>query len=217
VVTSSGPRRSLLLKAVVSILRARARFLLGATLAVLAWAPAVGIAIWALVSGGISALDILAIVPLALVALPVAALLVGAIAVIGLLRFIDELNDALKETWFGMCSGRTEAGYGELRPHGLAVQDDPEVRGLPDEQPLTFALLRGEDEQDPLVNLQLVTTDLSASRPVILPLSEPEEESTPYLFDPDEWRKLFPEPVVAQMLAASPNVGPPVEHGSRTL
>jgi hypothetical protein len=218
VATSSGPRRSLLLKAAVSILRARARFLLGATLAVLAWAAVVGIAIWALVSGGISALDTLAIIPLALVTLPVAALLVGASAGIGLLRFVDELNDALKETWFGMCSGRTEAGYPESS--GLTdwlYKTIQGCAGLPDEQPLTFALLRGEDEQDPLVNLQLVTTDLSASRPVILPLSEPEEESTPYLFDPDEWRKLFPEPVVAQMLAASPNVGPPVEHGSRML
>jgi hypothetical protein len=52
---------------------------------------------------------------------------------------------------------------------------------------------------------------------VILPLTEPEQEPAPYLFDPDEWRKLFPEPVVAQMLAASPKVGPPVKQGSHML
>ena len=217
-VTSSGSSRGRLLKAAVSILRVRARFLLGATLAVLAWAIVVGIAIWALASGGTSALDVLAIVLLALVTLPIASLLVAAIAGIGLLRFVDELNDALKETWFGMCSGRTETGYPESS--GLTdwlYKTIQKCAGLPEEQPLTFALLRGNDEQDPLVNLQLVTTDLSASRPVILPLSEPEKESTPYLFDPKEWRKLFPEPVVEQMLKASSNVGPPVKRGADTL
>ena len=217
-VTSSGSLRSRLMKAAVSILRVRARFLLGAALAVLAWAAVVGIAIWALASDGTSALEVLAIVLLAVVALPVAGLLVAAIAAVGLLRFVDELNDALKDTWFGMCSGRTEAGY----PESSGLTDwlyatIQKCAGLPDEQPLTFALLRGEDEQDPRVNLQLVTTDLSASRPVILPLSEPEKDSSPYLFDPDEWRKLFPEPVVKQMLNASANVGPPVEQGPRTF
>jgi hypothetical protein len=218
VVTSAGSPPGRLLRAAVSILRVRARFLVGATLAVLAWATVVGIAVWALASDGTSTLEVLALVLLGVAALPVAALLVAAIATVGLLHFVDELNHALKETWFGMCSGRTEEGY----PEGSGLTDwlyktIQMCAGLADDQPLTFALLRGDDEKDPLVNLQLVTTDLSASRPVILPLPEPENEPAPYLFDPDEWRKLFPEPVVEHMLDASSNVGPPVEHGPRTL
>ena len=217
-VTSAGSAPGRLTKAAVSILRVRARFLIGATLAVLAWAAVVGIAIWAVSSGGASTSEAVAIALIALVALPVAALLVAAIAAVGLFHFVTELNDALKETWFGMCSGRTEPGHPENS--GLTdwlYETIQKCAGLPADQPLTFALLRGQDEDDPLVNLQLVTTDLSASRPVILPLVEPENESMPYLFDPDEWRKLFPHPVVEQMLVASANVGPPLEHGARTF
>lgn len=204
-IASSGSRRRQVIEAIVSILRTRARFLLGATFAVLAWATVVGVSIWALASGEPSSLDIVAIVLVAVAALPITVLLVGVIAAIALLRFLNELDRALKANWFGMCSGRTENGFDA--DSGLTdwlYKTIQNCAGPELDQPLTFRLLRGEDEEDPLVNLQLVTTDLSASRPVILPLPDSAmEEATPYLFDPEEFAKLFPDDVVEHMQKVS--------------
>jgi hypothetical protein len=120
-------------------------------------------------------------------------------------RFANQLDRALKENWFGLCSGLTEEGY----PADSALTDwlhatIQRCAGLPLEKPLTFRMLRGDDANDPLVNLQLVTTDLSAARPVILPLPDQplRDEPTPYLFDPEELAKLFPSEVVQQMVKA---------------
>jgi len=215
-VTSTGSSRRRLFAAAVSVLRARTRFLVGATLAVLVWAIVVALVIAALASGGGGSLAVVSIVLVALVAVPVAVLLVAATALVALLRFAGELNNALKTNWFGMCGGRTEEGY--LPDSALTdwlYATIQRCAGLPVDRPLTFADLRGADDDDPRVNLQLITTDLSASRPVILPLELPDE--TPYLFDPDELRSFFPEPVVEQMVRASTEGGQPVENGGRRL
>ena len=103
-----------------------------------------------------------------------------------------------------MCTGRTEAGQPEHS--GLTDWLHKTIQhcaGLPLDQPLTFRMLQGKDPKNPDLNLALVTTDLSASRPVTLPFSEPDEEQTPYLFDPEELGRLFPPEVVTQMTEAT--------------
>jgi len=203
-VTSSGSLNRRLPAGLVSILGARRRFLLGATVAVLLWAAVVALAIWALAGGGLGTLEAVAVVLVALVTLPIAALLVAAISVIALTRFAGELDRALKETWFGMCSGRTEGGHEQSGLTDWLHSTIQKCAGLPEDRPLTFRDLRGDDPNDPQVNLQLITTDLSASRPATLPLPEwAEEEPTPYLFDPAEFGRLFPEAVVDHMVEAS--------------
>jgi predicted acylesterase/phospholipase RssA len=201
--TSSGPRR--FLEAVVSILRVRGRFLAVAVAAVLLWVATVVLGMWALLSGGPGALEVAAAILLALAAIPVAALLVGAATLVALTRFVVGIDRALKATWFGMCTGRTEEG----RPDGSGLTDwlhgtIQRCAGLPADEPLTFRKLRGDDDKNPVVNLQLITTDLSSARPVTLPLPEPaEEEPRVYLFDPQEWTKLFPDPIVDHLVEVS--------------
>ena len=138
---------------------------------------------------------LVAIVLLVVVALPFAALLVGTIAARRARALRRRaLNDALKANWFGMCAGRTEAGYPEqLRPHRLALQDDPaHVPGFPLEQPLTFAMLQGKDTKNPDVNLAARDHRPQRVEARDVPFSEPDEGATPYLFDPEESRRLFP-------------------------
>ncbi|HEV2901939.1 MAG TPA: hypothetical protein VGW30_01630 [Gaiellaceae bacterium] len=209
-VTSSGSLNRRLFKALGSILGVRRRFLVGATAAVLVWAVVVVIAIWALAAGGLGTLELIALVLLALVALPIAALILAASAAIALSRFVGELDRALKETWFGMCSGRSEDGYSQSGLTDWLHATIQKCAGLPEDRPLTFRDLRGDDPDDADVNLQLITTDLSASRPATLPLPEwAEEEPTPYLFDAEEFKRLFPAAIVEHMVAAT-------QEGART-
>lgn len=210
-VTSKGSLNRRLLTALVSILGARRRFLLWATVAVLLWALVVAIGVWALAVGGLEGLEILAVVLLAVVALPFAGLLVAVVAAVALTRFVIALDRALKETWFGMCSGRTEEGYSQSGLTDWLHSTIQKCAGLPEDRPLTFRDLRGDDPDDADVNLQLITTDLSASRPATLPLPEwTDEEPAPYLFDPAEFARLFPQAIVDHMVEAS-------KDGARTL
>jgi predicted acylesterase/phospholipase RssA len=202
-VTSAGslPRR--LLGGAVSILRLDRRFLVGAALTVLLWTAIVVAAIWGLLSGDPGWLEVAAAIALGLAAVPLAALVLAAFAVAGLLRFVNGLDTSLQQTWWGMCSGRTEAG----KPANSGLTDwlyetVQKCAGNPS-TPVTFRDLVGPDPESAEVNLQLITTDLSASRPATLPLPEPETEDRPYYFDPDEWRRLFPAPVVDHMVEAT--------------
>jgi predicted acylesterase/phospholipase RssA len=203
-VTSKGSLNRRLFAAVRSILGARRRFVLWATVAAVLWLAVIGVAVWALATDGLAGAEIWAVVLLALVALPIGALLVTAIAAVALTRFALALDRALKETWFGMCSGRTETGYTQAGLTDWLHATIQRCAGLPENRPLTFRDLRGDDPNDPEVNLQLITTDLSASRPATLPLPEwPEEEPAPYLFDPAEFERLFPKAIVDQMVEAA--------------
>ena len=201
-VTTSGSLAQRLLQAGVIILRQDRRFLFGAGVAVIAWLAIVVLAIGALfAAGGWPA--ILAAILLALAALPLAGLIVAAFAVFAFVRFGTKLDQALQDTWWGMCSGKTERG----RPTDSGLTDwlyqtVQKCAGNP-ETPLSFRDLIGEDPKNADVNLQLITTDLSASRPATLPLPEPADEAKPYYFDPNEWKRLFPEPVVQHMVDAT--------------
>lgn len=212
-VTSKGSFPIRIAKAVASILRVDRRFLIGAALAVLVWVAIIGFAIGVLASGDAGWPEVVAAGLIGLVALIVAVLLVAGLAMLAVVRFATSLDRALKKTWWGMCSGRTED---DQRPKlGLTdwlYKTVQTCAGDPD-GPVTFAMLVGKDTKKPEVNLQLITTDLSSSRPATLPLPEPEKEATPYYFDPDEWKELFPDEVVNHMVGAAKS--PPVPHPHR--
>jgi hypothetical protein len=84
---------------------------------------------------------------------------------------------------FGMCSGRELTTWLHEQTQACA--------GLkPGDPPLTFADLKGPDEES-AITLQLVTTDLSGSRPVDLPLPD-SDEGTVYYFKDGELDALLP-------------------------
>ncbi|HKY12630.1 MAG TPA: hypothetical protein VJL85_04740 [Gaiellaceae bacterium] len=217
-VTTTGSLAQRLLQAGVLILKQDRRFLLGAGLAVLAWVGIAVLAIAALVTGGPSGLEIAAAILLGLAALPLAGLIVAAFAGAAFVRFGTKLDHALQDTWWGMCSGKTEEG----RPADSGLTDwlyqtVQKCAGNP-ETPLTFRDLVGDDPANADVNLQLITTDLSASRPATLPLPEPTDEEKPYFFDPEEWGRLFPDPVVRHMVdATAGGAVPDPDRGARML
>ena len=201
-VTTSGTLAQRLMQAGILLLRQDRRFLFGAGVAVIAWLAVAVFAIAALLAGGPSGLEIFAAILLAVAALPLVGLIAAAFAVAAFVRFGTKLDHALQDTWWGMCSGKTEQG--QPANSGLTdwlYQTIQKCAGNP-EEPLTFRDLVGDDPKNADVNLQLITTDLSASRPVTLPLPEPDEEK-PYFFDPDEWRQLFPAAVVDHMVEAT--------------
>ena len=217
-VTTTGSLTQRLLQAGVLILRQDRRFLLGAGLTVVVWLGIAVLAIAALLSGGPSGLEIAAAILLGVAALPLAGLIVAAFAVAAFVRFGTKLDHALQDTWWGMCSGRTEAG--QPADSGLTdwlYQTVQKCAGNP-EKPLTFRDLVGDDPANADVNLQLITTDLSSSRPATLPLPEPTDEEKPYFFDPEEWRRLFPEAVVQHMVdATADGAVPDPDRGARML
>jgi predicted acylesterase/phospholipase RssA len=217
-VTTTGSLTQRLLQAGVLILRQDRRFLLGAGLTVLVWLGIAVLAIAALLAGGPSGLEIAAAILLGVAALPLGGLIVAAFAVAAFVRFGTKLDHALQDTWWGMCSGRTESG--QPTDSGLTdwlYQTVQKCAGNP-EKPLTFRDLVGDDPANADVNLQLITTDLSASRPATLPLPEPGTEEKSYFFDPEEWRRLFPEPVVKRMVdATAGGAVPDPDRGARML
>ena len=217
-VTTTGSLTQRLLQAGVLILRQDRRFLLGAGLTVLVWLGIAVLAIAALVTGDPSGLEIAAAILLGVAALPLGGLIVAAFAVAAFVRFGTKLDHALQDTWWGMCSGKTEEG--KPVDSGLTdwlYQTVQKCAGNP-ETPLTFRDLVGDEPANADVNLQLITTDLSASRPATLPLPEPTDEEKPYFFDPEEWRRLFPEPVVQHMVdATSGGAVPDPDRGGRML
>jgi predicted acylesterase/phospholipase RssA len=217
-VTTTGSLTQRLLQAGVLILRQDRRFLLGAGVAVLAWLGIAVLAIAALLAGGPSGLEIVAAILLGVAALPLGGLIVAAFAVGAFVRFGTKLDHALQDTWWGMCSGKTEQG--KPVDSGLTdwlYQTVQKCAGNP-ATPLTFRDLVGDDPANADVNLQLITTDLSASRPATLPLPEPTDEEKPYFFDPEEWRRLFPEPVVQHMVdATADGAVPDPDRGARML
>jgi hypothetical protein len=217
-VTTTGSLAQRLLQAGVLILKQDRRFLLGAGLAVVAWLVIAVLAIVALVTGGPSGLEIAAAILLGLAALPLAGLIVAAFAVAAFVRFGTKLDRALQDTWWGMCSGKTEEG--EPADSGLTdwlYQTVQKCAGNP-ETPLSFRDLVGDDPANADVNLQLITTDLSSSRPATLPLPEPTDEEKPYFFDPGEWRRLFPGAVVQHMMdATGDGAVPDPDRGARML
>jgi len=103
----------------------------------------------------------------------------------------------------GMANGNREAGEPPLT-EWLADTID-EVAGMPPGEPLTFAHLREarvpdalsgvlDRDHDPAIDLRAITTCLTFGRPFEIPF-----EQDIFAFDPEEWRRLFPERIVAHL------------------
>jgi predicted acylesterase/phospholipase RssA len=199
----SYPRR--LADALWDVVRKRRLWLAVGAASVVLWAAAVAGAVLALADSGPSWLRIAGVVVLAVLAFVGVAVLVIGLAVA---TFAIGLNRALQDGGFGLCRGLTEDE--ELGRKGLTDWLHETIQrcaGLDLDEPLTFRDLQGDDPEDPLVALRLVTTDLSASRPVVLPLPEPGGEETPYLFERGEFERLFPREVVEHLVEHSRKSG----------
>lgn len=132
-------------------------------------------------------------------AIPALVLLAVALIGIAVLWPLWRLHAVLTfENGFGLCPGKTQP-----RQQGPALLDwmHSEVQRCAgrsaDDPPLTFADLKERE-----IQLQLMTTDLSAGRPVRLPLPDPgsPERNTDYLFRLSELEPLLP-PRIRQWLA----------------
>jgi predicted acylesterase/phospholipase RssA len=122
---------------------------------------------------------------------------------------------------FGLC-----AGFAKDRPAGTPppltewlTEKINRVAGKDwADGPLTFADLWGTrpktglgpdhlqllpDPAERRIDLQMMTTSLTLGRPYRLPF-----ETRIFFFDPDEWRELFPDPVVRWMVEHPGDVGP---------
>jgi hypothetical protein len=162
----------------------------------------VGVAIVALiavVSAGSSGAWRYATVPLVVLFAAIAALTAVLASAASLLL---QAYRGLNENWFGLCSGRSEPGQGAAftdwlhEKVQLCAGMDPEK-----DDPLTFTMLL-DPPSGPPIDLRLITTDLSYSRPVTLPFADRQ-----YLFRKDDMQRLFPLPVVDAMWGAGQEVG----------
>ncbi|MEN8374741.1 MAG: SuhR protein [Gemmatimonadota bacterium] len=118
----------------------------------------------------------------------------------------SRMGRTLPANYYGMClglaNGRTDAAA--LTPWLSSLLD--RLAGQQPGQPLTFGdLWRGpEPDPDHGIDLRLMTTSLTHGRPYRVPFDGEE-----LFFDPDEFRRLFPEYVVRWMVDHSkPRVGP---------
>jgi predicted acylesterase/phospholipase RssA len=221
-ITSTASARARGLAALVAILRVRPLFLAAAALLILLWAAFVVVTAWALVEGGVRAIDVAALVLLAVLVPAGFAALVTLVAAVALLRFGRAAMGALRANEWGMCSGRRE-GDG---PAGLSEWLHETIQrcaGAGEAAPLTFRDLVGDSMDDRRVNLQLISTDLSAGRPVTFPLPELDErsEGERYWFAEDEFRRVFPDAIVDHLVQVATRldavVDAPTPAGTRRL
>ena len=154
--------------------------------AVLGLAPGVALVVLAVWtgSGALAVCAVLAGIVLALVGI---ALALGLQVAVGLPR-------ALGLNQFGLCSGLSPEGSTTpaLTPWLAALVDD--LAAKDGDGPLTFGDLRAKG-----VELQMMTTNITHRRPHRMPW-----RSRELLFDPDEFRRLFPEQIVAWMEKRDP-------------
>jgi hypothetical protein len=130
-----------------------------------------------------------------------AGVLLGAVigvvaAVLGRVLRLVLVELPKPEHGFGLCSGLTQPGHTDL---GLtdwlheALQDIAFGKdGRAD--PLTFGDLAGPDPDHPVINLKMMTTNLSMGRPHTLPVLQ-----MPAGFEMDAWARLFPASVMGYL------------------
>jgi hypothetical protein len=132
------------------------------------------------------------------------------------IRFLIEVVMALPKNNYGLCSGMAH----QPCPEGPALGEQPEsltvwltrylneTAGLgPQDAPLTFGQLWGTPGNDPepehrVVNLEMMTTNLTHGRPYRLPFRQDDDlnENHLFYFRKDEFLKLFPGHVVEWMV-----------------
>lgn len=129
----------------------------------------------------------------------------GALALLGaalglLIRVGTDGPRQISANGFGLCSGMP-AGTGDAPAITPWLADTiDEIAGRSDEKPLTFG-----DLQERGIELAMMTTNLTQRQSHRLPFAE-----RVFFFDPEEWRRLFPERIVKWMIdhpAALPPAG----------
>jgi hypothetical protein len=96
----------------------------------------------------------------------------------------------LPGNFYGVCSGMPAGRRTEPALTPWLHAQIQECAGLRIDDPLTFGQLEQRS-----IHLQLMTTDLTLARPVRVPF-RPSDGIDDYLFSLDEFRRLFPEPVI---------------------
>jgi len=96
---------------------------------------------------------------------------------------------------YGICTGRTQKGY---KPDTglsdwMAKRIDEIAFGAAGPAPLTLKMLA-----DRGIRVQTVTTDITTHRPFVLPM-----RNNLHAFDPEEFARIFPDRIVAYMVAHS--------------
>lgn len=146
-------------------------------------------------------------IPLALVGYYLGILLLGVIDV------FESLTQKLpNDNLFGMCTGRSPTG----KPAGMQSKEPvltdwlseqiDYISGLQENRPLTFGDLCKKPDingQDVSINLKMATSNLSQNQPYTLPFG-PEHL---FLFNENEFKRLFPEKVVRQLVEAGKKAG----------
>ena len=136
-----------------------------------------------------------AIVTVVLV-LPVA---LGAAVLIATIAEIQSSRANLATQGFGICVGSDGANASvssEAEPGPFTdwmVAEIDRIAGV--EGPLTIGDLRGPDRDDPAIQLQVMTTNLTFGRPQTFPFKD-----RTYLFDPRELEAYFPPKVIERLL-----------------
>jgi predicted acylesterase/phospholipase RssA len=118
---------------------------------------------------------------------------------------IDALEATVKNG-FGFCSGFDRQSKGGPPLTNWLHEQIQLAAGKDLATPLTFGDLSkapampGESLTGPAINLQVVTTNLTLGRPFTIPF-----ESYAFYFDENQFKELFPESVVRQMIEKSPS------------
>lgn len=106
-----------------------------------------------------------------------------------------QATEGLAANDYGLCPGRTQPGY---KPDTglsdwMAKRIDEIAFGAVGAAPLTVKMLAEKG-----IRVQTVTTDITTHRPFVLPM-----RNNLHAFDPEEFARIFPDRIVAYMVAHS--------------
>jgi hypothetical protein len=127
------------------------------------------------------------------------------------------VSAALPANYYGFCTGfgREEPIQRKQLTRWLSDLLDDLSGKTGDGEPLLFGDLWGPGGRDePELNLEMITTNLTLGRPYKLPFDDPPEDGDPhaggqrFFFKPAEFRELFPAHVVDHMLACARDEDP---------
>jgi predicted acylesterase/phospholipase RssA len=137
-----------------------------------------------------------------------------AVSLLGVLFAIRWLR-TMGDHHFGMCTGMP-AGSGEAGRQALTAVLHELFNKLlgrcATERPVVFAELwrcaTPEPGRERMIDLQVVTSVLQQRRSLHLPGQPGEDPLRDYFYDPQEWRELFPEPVMEWLRRHARPTGP---------
>lgn len=132
-------------------------------------------------------------------------LIIMGIVILVAIGAYRKVTNAIPANHYGMCRGLIEGpNDGQVLTPWLSKLINETAGMNADGNPLTFGDLWGPDDQEPRINLQMMTTNLTTGRPHRLPFRE-----NIFYFDPSEWSKFFPQNVIDWLLLKSADGGTP--------